>query len=201
MQWLGRAGNIYNGRSVRPGKTCNGQVGQVRPVMVSQFGEYSVMWINKIWCMRIQVNKITQLISSHLLKVQTKKYFKSVLTPYRLATFLGQTWKIEYPTKRTPERCWLNSAFPFILYLWIRIRIHGPKWIRIQPDPDPHPWNIDTQFLEFFQGWGSNPDYLNPRILFMWLKRILSVHFQKNWHSVAFLTPIKYFHKYFYFCK
>ena len=34
----------------------------------------------------------------------------------------------------------LNSALPFILsvilYLWIRI--HGPKWIRIRPDPDPH---------------------------------------------------------------
>ena len=32
--------------------------------------------------------------------------------------------------------CWLNSAFPFILsvilYLWIRIRIHVPKWIRIR---------------------------------------------------------------------
>ena len=29
--------------------------------------------------------------------------------------------------------CWVKSAFPFILYLWIQI--HGPKWMRIPPDP------------------------------------------------------------------
>ena len=32
-----------------------------------------------------------------------------------------------------------------MLYLWIRIRIHGPKWMQIRPDPDPdpaqHKWN------------------------------------------------------------
>ena len=37
--------------------------------------------------------------------------------------------------KYNVDICWLNSAFSFILYLWvgfvIRIRIHGLKWIRI----------------------------------------------------------------------
>ena len=40
-----------------------------------------------------------------------------------------QNWK-KFSTKQSTKICWLNSAFPFILYLWIRI--HGPKWMRIR---------------------------------------------------------------------
>ena len=44
--------------------------------------------------------------------------------------------KNSYSSER--KKCWLNSNFCFILYLWIRILIHGPKWMRIWPDP--HHW-------------------------------------------------------------
>ena len=32
--------------------------------------------------------------------------------------------------KKEKKKGWINSTYPFILYLWIRI--HGPKWIRIR---------------------------------------------------------------------
>ena len=35
--------------------------------------------------------------------------------------------------------CLLNSSFLFSLYLWIRI--HGSKWMRIRPDPDSLRWS------------------------------------------------------------
>ena len=47
--------------------------------------------------------------------------------------------------------CWLISAFPFISYLWIRIRIHGPKSIRIRQEADPyhyHNQNILPEYQE-----------------------------------------------------
>ena len=76
---------------------------------------------------RIQVNKITKLISKHLFKVKKKIIiFKSEPKPERLATFLGSE---KYNFLR--KNCWLNSAYPLILYPWIRIR---------NPDPDPHHW-------------------------------------------------------------
>ena len=39
--------------------------------------------------------------------------------------------KYNFLPKKTQKICWLNSAFPFILYLWIRIHITGLVWIRI----------------------------------------------------------------------
>ena len=68
---------------------------------------------------RIHANKITKLISNHLLKIEKKKLFSNLypnLTDYLL--LYVQTRKIKI--------CWLNPAFPFILYLWFGIKIHGP---------------------------------------------------------------------------
>ena len=54
--------------------------------------------------------------------------------------------------RKNNDFCWLNSAFPYILsvilYLWIRI--HGPKWIRIRSDPDPHHWILQSINLYLF---------------------------------------------------
>jgi len=44
--------------------------------------------------------------------------------------------KYNFLRKKEEEFCWLNSDFSFILYLWIWI--HGPKWMRIRPVPDPN---------------------------------------------------------------
>ena len=40
--------------------------------------------------------------------------------------------------KKQKKNCWLNSAFPFILYLWIRIQIRNSDpdpWTQMNPDP------------------------------------------------------------------
>jgi len=81
------------------------------------------MWI-RIDRMRIRIkdNKITNLISTHLLKVKKKKYFQICTLDLKKYNFY----------KKNPRKfCWLNSVFSFIIYLWILIRI----W---NADPDPH---------------------------------------------------------------
>ena len=104
-------------------------------------GENAVMWI-RIDCIRIQVHKISKF-SKNLLIFESKKkllIFKSFCTYFFKGSELKHIISCE-----NKDFCWLNSAFPFILLvilcLWIQIRIHRPKWIRIRPDPDPHHWN------------------------------------------------------------
>ena len=90
-----------------------------------------MMWI-RIDCIRVQVNKISKF-SKHLLifKSQQKTFNFQVTLNLLFLRFRLQT----YNFLRQKDFCGLNCAFPFILsvilYLWIRIRIHGPKWIRI----------------------------------------------------------------------
>ena len=96
------------------------------------------MWI-RIHCMRIrihkilwmriririQVNKITRFISTHLLQVEKKCMFKSVPKPSRLANFFKFRLEKYNFLRKNPPNNLLAKLFPFILYLWIRI--HGPK--------------------------------------------------------------------------
>ena len=81
-------------------------------------GFWPVKWIHNIlWIrIRIHVNKITKLISEHLLKVKKKKSSILILdlNLRDQLLFSVQTWKIKFPTKKTPKICWLNSALNFI---------------------------------------------------------------------------------------
>ena len=68
---------------------------------------------------RIQVNKITKLISNHFLEVKKKN---NLYLNQRLATFLGSNLENIISYEKTTKICQLNSAFPFILYLWIQMK-------------------------------------------------------------------------------
>ena len=81
----------------------------------------AVMWI-RIDCIhiQIQVNKITNLISKHLLKVRKNFEFSSLNISLR--DQLPFRYRLEkYNFLRKKKKKWLNSAFPFILYLWIQM--------------------------------------------------------------------------------
>ena len=111
----------------------------------------AVMWIridcmririHNIWRMliRIQVNKNTKLI----LKVRKKNYsnlYLNLIISY-FFKFRLEKYNFLRQKRKNQTLCLVNFAFPLISYLWIRIRIHDPKWIRSRPDPDPHHcWN------------------------------------------------------------
>ena len=75
--------------------------------------------IYKKWWMRIQIWIINSKLNSNLV-LNVKKFFFSKIYLNRLLH------KFEFPVKKNTKICWLNSAFPFILYLneCGSIRIH-----------------------------------------------------------------------------
>ena len=128
---------------------------------------------------RIQVNEITKF-SKHLLIFKSKKNRYELseevgVSKHQHLLFLRFRLKKYNFLRKKKDFCWLNSAFPFILsvilYLWIRIRIHKPKWIRIQPDPDPHHCFSYLPFILF--PWNSmcSASVLNIIIFFFWMKK------------------------------
>ena len=113
---------------------------------------FLVIWIHKIWAIWIRIqDKITKFISNHVLKVKKKKYFLNLYLNLRdKQFFLVSYLKNIISYKIIPKFCWLNSAFPFILYLWIWI--HGPKWMQIQIHTTVYMYTVyyDSLSIHFF---------------------------------------------------
>ena len=98
--------------------------------------------IHEIWWMRIWIQTGFRTIKSPkrfqtiFQNVKKKNIYKSAPI---LPIFLGLDLKtIISHEKKPPKMSWLNSAFPFIytsgsgIEFGLRIRIHGPKWMRIR---------------------------------------------------------------------
>lgn len=64
---------------------------------------------------RIQVKRITKLISNYLLKVKKKIYFQICTEILEISYFFR--FRLEIYDFLREKKSWLNSAFPFILYL------------------------------------------------------------------------------------
>ena len=90
--------------------------------------------------MRMKDNKIIKLILNHLLEVIKKYIFKSIPKSQILFRLRLEKYVLQ-------KKCWLNSAFLFILYLWIRIRIHGSKLMRIRIHITDYPCRLKNVFV------------------------------------------------------